>query len=142
MLRQVSFAVNFTSTPYSPIGISGKACAGVFDSILKFSSSSKSFKISLTLSSNCFEDLNFSFCDSSVNFLQQISKIFSKISFVILNYPLKTFSTDFAICQLKTGGTAFPICLSVSRSPHGKIKLSGKDCNLAASRIEILLGKE
>ena len=42
---------------------------------------------------------------------------------------------------VRIGGTAFPICLSVSLSLASKMKSSGKDWMRAASRMEILRGR-
>ena len=49
--------------------------------------------------------------------------------------------TALAICQASTGGTALPICRSVSRSFAAKMKSSGNDWIRAASRIERRRGR-
>ena len=108
--------------------MSGKACAGELKSI---SISSSSFvntaRTSRTLFSNCFDETNFLFSASLVNKSQQLSRSDSNSFAVIIIHPCITFFTEFATCHPRTGGTALPICLSVSRKPHLKTKLSGKD---------------
>lgn len=112
MLRQVSFKVNFTSTPYSPIAISGNACGCGLKSIWKVSSFSViSAKTSRTRFSNCADDLKTVVLASSVSCVQTFIQDFFK--FVLCHTPLLfpsiTFFTELAICHASTGGTAFPI---------------------------------
>lgn len=61
------------------------------------------------------------------NLLPQLTNYLFKYCFEFFPRHVRQSITALAICQAITGGTALPICLSVSRSFAAKMKSSGND---------------